>query len=94
MKDSETIAPPLEVPSDALSAEALNGIIDNFILREGTDYGAEEVSRSTQVERVRRQIEKGDVKIVYDANTESVTLLTDLQWRKLSQTTPSSDATS
>lgn len=94
MKDSETPAPPLQVPSEVLSPEALDGIIDNFILREGTDYGAEEVARSTKIERVRRQIEKGDVKIVYDPNTESVTLMTEIQWRKISQTIPSSDATS
>jgi uncharacterized protein YheU (UPF0270 family) len=94
MNEIESPAPPVLVPSEALSPEALDGIIDNFILREGTDYGSEEVTRETKIQRVRKQIEKSDVKIVYDPNTESVTLMTDLQWRKLSQTTPSSAATS
>lgn len=83
MHEEERPQPPIEVPSEALSVEALDGIIDNFILREGTDYGAQEVSRSAQIQRVQKQIDKGDVKIVYDPNTESVTLMTLVQWRKL-----------
>jgi len=83
MHEEERPQPPIEVPAEALSAEALDGIIDNFILREGTDYGAQEVSREAQIQRVRKQIDKGDVKIVYDPNTESVTLMTLVQWLKL-----------
>ena len=30
---------PVIVPPDSLSAEALQGVIEKFVLREGTDYG-------------------------------------------------------
>ncbi len=66
---------PVEVPATALSEDALNNLISSFILREGTDYGREEVSHEKKSEQVRRQIKKGDVKIVYDPETQSATLI-------------------
>ena len=64
------------IPHGSLSTEALQGLIEEFIMREGTDYGWEEVSLSTKVAQVKKQIEKGDVVIVFDASTETVSLLT------------------
>ncbi len=64
------------IPPQSLSAEALQGLIEEFITREGTDYGWDEVPLSTKVEQVRRQIEKGDVVIVFDTASETVSLLT------------------
>ncbi|MGZ3743024.1 MAG: YheU family protein [Pseudobdellovibrionaceae bacterium] len=76
-------APPVEIPPAALSTEALRGIIESFILREGTDYGREEVSLEKKVEQIERQIAKGDVKIVFDPHSESVGILTLKEWKKL-----------
>ncbi|MGB3611343.1 MAG: YheU family protein [Cellvibrio sp.] len=64
------------IPPQSLSTEALQGLIEEFITREGTDYGWEEVPLSTKVEQVRRQIERGDVVIVFDTASETVSLLT------------------
>lgn len=75
--------PPLEIPSSALSSEILDAITESFILREGTDYGSNEVSLLTKIEQVQKQIAKGQVKIVFDPNTESVNLMTTLDWRKI-----------
>ena len=72
---------PIEIPMSALSADALNGMIDSFIMREGTDYGAHEVSHENKVKQIRKQLEKGDVKIVFDPNTESATLITNREWK-------------
>lgn len=83
MTDSKTPEEPVEIPVEALSSEALEGIIDSFILREGTDYGAQEASYMTRLDQVRRQIDKGEVKIVFDPNEESVTLMTRAQWAAL-----------
>ena len=76
--------PPIEVPVASLSAEALSAIIEDFILREGTDYGAIEVSHQTKVQQVERQLQKGEVKIVFDAHTESVTLMSKRDLQKMS----------
>lgn len=75
--------PPVEIPREALSDEALHGIIESFILREGTDYGREEVGFDKKYEQIERQLAKGDIKIIFDPNTESVGILTMSEWMKL-----------
>lgn len=64
------------IPYQQLSADALQGLIEEFITREGTDYGWDEIPLDAKVAQVRRQIEKGEVVIVFDSATESVSLLT------------------
>lgn len=76
------LIPPMEVPPGAISEDALLGLIGEFILRDGTDYGLIEISHATKVEQIRRQLTQGQIKIVFDPNTESVTLLTDKEWKK------------
>lgn len=71
------------IPYDQLSLEALNGLIEEFITREGTDYGWEEIALNTKVEQVRQQLKRGDVVIAFDAATESVSLLTRRDAEKL-----------
>lgn len=80
--NSEEVQPSIEVPAGVLSDDALKGVIEEFILRYGTDYGVQEVSHETKIEQVRRQIAKGDIKIVFDPNIESVTLMTARDWAK------------
>lgn len=82
LMSEESSTPPIEVPIEALSAELLDAIIESFILREGTDYGSVEFSLEAKLKQVRRQIEKGDVKIVFDPTTESVNLMTDRDFKK------------
>lgn len=80
-KDIEEI--PIEIPPERLSEQILNSIIENFILREGTDYGSVEVSHEKKVEQVRKQIDSGKIKIVFDAASETVSLLTSHQYARL-----------
>jgi len=63
------------IPYQQLSPEALRGLIEAFITREGTDYGWEEISLASKVAQVKRQIEAGEVVIVFDSASESVSLL-------------------
>ncbi|MBX9767232.1 MAG: YheU family protein [Bdellovibrionales bacterium] len=72
---------PVEISPEDLSAEAMDGIIQNFVLREGTDYGLVEVSYQTKAEQVRRQIKQGAVRIVFDLTTETVSLLTERDFK-------------
>ena len=64
-----------EVPHEALTADALRSVIEEFVTRDGTDYGASEVALDEKVADIVRQLERGEVRIVIDAETESVTLL-------------------
>jgi uncharacterized protein YheU (UPF0270 family) len=75
MDSPDQDAPPVAIPVDALSADALRGIIESFVLREGTDYGDHEVTLEAKVDAVRAQLTRGDVQILWDPNTESVQLV-------------------
>lgn len=66
---------PVEVPIDALSAEALQGVIESFVSREGTDYGEVERTLAEKVADVRRQLERGEARIVFDPETETVNIV-------------------
>jgi len=65
----------VEVPSAALSESALSALIESFVLREGTDYGAVERSHERKIADVRRQLERGEARIEFDPQTESVNIV-------------------
>lgn len=63
------------IPYEQLSSDALQGLIEEFITREGTDYGLEEVSLNHKVEQVKQLLKRREVVVVFDLTTESVSLL-------------------
>lgn len=65
----------MEIPYTELSAETLRGVIEDFVLREGTDYGDVDYSLDQKVEQVMRQLKAGKVKILFDAKEETCTLV-------------------
>jgi uncharacterized protein YheU (UPF0270 family) len=65
---------PVVVPHTELSAEALQAVVESFVLREGTDYGEREIPLDQKVTRVMRQLERGDAHILFDPETDSVTI--------------------
>ena len=89
MSEQQSPAPPVEIPPGSLEPEVLQAVVESFILREGTDYGANEISLETKIEQVMGQIQRDEIVIAFDPNTESVTLLTRQQWKKLSAPLPS-----
>jgi len=62
------------IPHRMLSPDALRGVIEAFVTREGTDYGVQEVPLATKVMQVQQQLEAGTTVIIYDAETESCTI--------------------
>lgn len=64
------------IPHEQISADALQGLIEEYITRDGTDYGQHEVSLAQKVEQVKRQIAKAEVVVVFDTASETVSLLT------------------
>ncbi|MFT6985131.1 MAG: hypothetical protein ACJAT7_000938 [Psychromonas sp.] len=63
------------IPYQDLDLDTLNNLIEYFILREGTDYGEQEVSLPEKREKVLQQLKKGSVVILYSELSESVTLI-------------------
>jgi uncharacterized protein YheU (UPF0270 family) len=66
---------PVEVPYTALSPEALRGLVEEFVTRDGTDYGVRERTVEEKVRDVMRQIERGEVKIMFDPASRSANLI-------------------
>jgi uncharacterized protein len=66
---------PVTIPYTELSAEALRGVVEAFVLREGTDYGEREFSLEQKFHHVIQQLERGEAQIVFDPNTETVDLV-------------------
>ncbi len=67
-------AAPVAIPHRELSPEALRGVVESFVLREGTDYGAHEFALEQKVAHVMGQLERGEAQILFDPESESVTL--------------------
>jgi uncharacterized protein YheU (UPF0270 family) len=65
----------VEIPADELSSDVLRALIEEFVSRDGTDYGAVEKSLDEKVADVRRQLERGEVRIVFDPEMESATIV-------------------
>ncbi len=74
MEDSQDLE-AIEIPADALSAGALRGLIEAFVLREGTDYGEREFSLDEKVAQIELQLARREVRVMYDPGTETATLV-------------------
>ena len=64
----------MEIDHHLLRPETLRSVIEGFILRDGTDYGEREVSIETKISQVMQAIEKGQVKLVFDPESETCNL--------------------
>ena len=67
--------PAVKIPYDQLNPEALHGVIEEFVTRDGTDYGEIEVSLETKISQVLGQLKSGKAVIVFDQKTETCTIL-------------------
>ena len=72
----------IEVPATSLAVETLRAIIESFIVREGTDYGDADYSLDNKVDQVRRQLDRGEVLLMWDEVLESCNLITKAEWRR------------
>ena len=67
----------IKLSIDRLSPEALQGVIDEFVSRDGTDYGMTEVSLETKVQQLKRQLKSGHAVLVYDSETKTCNIITE-----------------
>ncbi|MEQ3775653.1 MAG: YheU family protein [Alcanivorax sp.] len=69
------------VPWKDLPADTLTNLIEEFVTRDGTDYGDQEIPTATKVEQVRNQLKKQEAFVVFDEITESVSVMGKEQTR-------------
>ncbi len=73
----------LLIPYEQLAADTLDALIEAFVLREGTEYGEQDVSLSDKVAQVKSQLHANQLVILYSELHESVDIITTQQWRQL-----------
>ena len=61
----------MKIDHTLISADALRGVIESFVEREGTDYGAE-YSLEQKVAQVKAQLDKGTAILTFDEESESI----------------------
>jgi uncharacterized protein YheU (UPF0270 family) len=71
----ESAPEPIVVPYTELAPDLLHAVVESFVLREGTDYGEKEISLEAKVARVLVQLKNGEARILFDPESESVTIV-------------------
>ncbi len=61
----------VELSPDDLSPEALRGLVEEFVTRHGTDYGAVERGVEEKIAQVLAQLRSGEARLVFDPQTET-----------------------
>ena len=62
------------IPVDKLSPEVLQGVIEEFISRDGTDYGEKEVPMETKFRQAKYKLETGLAVLIFDDETETTNI--------------------
>jgi uncharacterized protein YheU (UPF0270 family) len=69
------VPPSVVVPYTELPADLLHAVVESYVLREGTDYGEKEFSLEDKVSQVIGQLKRGEARIVFDPESESVSIV-------------------
>lgn len=65
----------VEVPWQELAPETLRNVVEEYVTREGTEYGQVEFDLESKIDAVMRQLRRGEAKLVYDFASESVNIV-------------------
>ncbi len=73
----------LRIPHRQLSPEALGGLIEEFVTRDGTDSGYTRKTLAENVALVRRQLDAGEALIVFDTRLKTWNIVPAKAGRRL-----------
>ena len=65
----------VEVPYDSLQPATLRAVVEEFITRAATDYGATERTLEEKVADVMRQLHRREAAVVFDPDTNTVNIV-------------------
>ena len=71
------------VPHRQIPADHLDKLLDSFIGREGTDYGEVELSIEEKRSNLKAALERKEVFIAFDGESETFNLLTKAEVKSL-----------
>jgi hypothetical protein len=67
--------PGLIIPTDSLQPETLRAIVEEYVTREGTDYGAATHSLDEKVAQVMRQLARGEAQVSFDSVAGTIDII-------------------
>ena len=62
------------IPHNALQKDTLENLIKEYVLREGTDYGVDEVPLSRKVAQIMAQLDSGKLVVTYSEEYETCSI--------------------
>jgi uncharacterized protein YheU (UPF0270 family) len=65
----------VSIPYDQLSPGTLASVIEEFVTRDGTDYGEADVPLQRKVDQVKRQLKSGQAIILFDESTQTCNIV-------------------
>lgn len=60
----------MDIPYQAINTQTLRSMIEEFVTRDGTDYGEQELTLDTKVEQVIGFLKAGKAVVQYDESLE------------------------
>jgi uncharacterized protein YheU (UPF0270 family) len=64
----------VEIPYQRLPEDILTAVIEEFVTREGTEYGEREVSLADKVASVRKLLKRGEAVVVFDPESQTTSI--------------------
>lgn len=75
----------IEIPWQSIPPETLTRLIEEFVTRDGTDYGEYEVEIARKVEQVKSGLKSKRMLIVFNEDEEQTSIVDAEQWRLLNR---------
>ncbi|MEM8594540.1 MAG: YheU family protein [Pseudomonadota bacterium] len=75
----------MKIPYDELSSDVLRALLESVALREGTEYGEQDVELEIKIQQLMRQLERQETCVVFDHVTQSCDVITMDKWNELNQ---------
>jgi len=65
----------VEVPYERIAPETLRNLIQEFVTRDGADWGERGCTLDDKVEQVLRQLKSRQVKVVFDLTSQTANIV-------------------
>ncbi|MEW6983654.1 YheU family protein [Colwelliaceae bacterium 6471] len=63
------------IPYEKLAIDVLDAVIQEFVLREGTEYGLEDISLEEKIEDIKQQLKQGSAVVVFSELHQTVNIM-------------------
>ncbi len=65
----------MQIPKDQLDPETLRRLVEEYVSREGTDYGEREYTLEEKIAAVMHELDRREAVIVFDPETETCNII-------------------